>query len=162
MSIPRIAPVFVLTAEGPVDEVCAKLRSLVANSLGRFKGNVAGHHMTLTVRDAERHFWSPWLHLEVSEGEDEGRAQVRGRFTPHPSVWTFFAFSYFSLIVVACFAGIWGMSQWMLDARPTALWASVVCAVLVGLLWWSAQVGQKLAREQMGALREAVGGVIEG
>ena len=53
------------------------------------------------------------------------------------------------------------MSQWMLGSQPTALWAAVVCAALVGLLWWSAQVGQKLARDQMELLRDAVEGVVK-
>ncbi|GAB4196607.1 MAG: hypothetical protein Kow00105_10730 [Phycisphaeraceae bacterium] len=158
MTLGRIAPVFVMSVSGTASEVMDGLQGLLRDPGGRFTGKSAGRHMTLTVCESDRHFWSPWLHLEVVEGADG--ICLRGRFTPHPSVWTGFAFSYFSLIVVACFAGIWGMSQWMLGDRPTALWVALGCVVLVGLLWWSAQVGQKLAREQMELLRQSVEEVV--
>lgn len=156
MSLPRIAPVFTFPAEGLSEDVRRRLHALVRG--GAFTGSVAGNHMMLTVQEKDRHFWSPWLHLEVSE--DGESVEVRGRFTPHPSLWTGFAFCYFSLIVMAGFAVVWGLSQWMIEERPTALWVALGCAVLVGLLWWSAQVGQRLARAQMEALRCAVQGVV--
>lgn len=159
MSMPRIAPVFTLPVEGTDEEVCGRLRPLVQDDASPYTGNVAGHHMTLTVHEADRHFWSPWLHIEVTERD--GQTQVRGRFTPHPNIWTGFAFSYFSLITLAVFAAVWGSSQWMLEQRPTALWIALVCVVVVGLLWWSAQVGQRLAREQMHILRNAVEAVLK-
>ena len=154
MSLPRTAPVFTMDLDGTVDQVMQRLQTLVHKVDGPLTGSVAGHHMTLTVREADRHFWSPWLHIELTEVE--GQTHFRGRFTPHPSVWTGFAFSYFSLIVIAAFALIWGTSQWMLDHRPTALWIALICAVGVTALWWSAQIGQRLAREQMHHIRDAV------
>ncbi len=157
MSIPRIAPVFTFEVEGPADEVCKRLRTLMNQETGAYEGSVAGNHITLTIREGERHFWSPWLHIELTELDD--MTHIRGRFTPHPNIWTGFAFCYFSLIVIAAFALIWGMSQWMLQQSPTALWVGLMCAALVGLLWWMAQVGQKLAREQMHALKDAVSAI---
>jgi len=157
MSLPRIAPVFTVEVDRPVDQVLEKLKGLTCRENGAFDGSAAGNHITLTVREADRHFWSPWANIEVTERE--GKAHVRCRFTPHPSVWTGFAFSYFSLFVIAAFAAVWGMSQWMLQSRPTAFWGVLVSAVLIGLLFWAAQVGQRLAREQMHVLRDAVDAV---
>jgi hypothetical protein len=158
MSIPRITPVFTISAKGSVEEVCAQLHTLVRDDTGPYTGNVAGQHMTLTVREDDRHFWSPWLHIEVTD--HDGQTHIRGRFTPHPNIWTSLAFSYFTLLSLAVFAGVWGMSQWMLEQHPTAMWIALACVVVVGLLWWSAQVGQRLAREQMHVLRDAVEGVM--
>ncbi len=158
MSLPGIAPVFIMTVNTTAQDLLAKLQSLLSDD-ARFTGSIAGNHMTLTVREQDRHFWSPWLNIELTE--HDGKTHFRGRFTPHPSVWTGFAFSYFSLFVIAAFAAVWGMSQWMLDSRPTALWIALVCAILVVLLWWSAQIGQRLAREQMHAIKDAVNGILE-
>jgi hypothetical protein len=152
--------------DAPVPDVITRLRGLIDRPGGPFAGKVIGRHIVLTVRARDRHFWSPWLEIEVTDaiGNDgnpgAAAAELRGRFTPHLSIWTGFAFSYLALIVLALFAGVWGLSQWMIDRRPTALWVALGCCVAMGLLWWSAQVGQCLARGQMEALREAVDGVV--
>lgn len=169
MSIPKMRPTFSLRIGMSPEHVTARLHGLIDRPGGRFVGKVVGRHIILTVRDAERHFWSPWLEIEVT-GADDGvvrenpgagaGAELRGRFTPHPSIWTGFALGYLSLIVLALFAFMWGLSQWLIDQRPTALWAAPACCVVMGLMWWSAQVGQKLARGQMEALRDAVDGAI--
>lgn len=159
MSIPKMRPTFLLTVDLTRDQVIDRLRGLIESSDGRFTGKLVGRHVMLTVSDKDRHFWSPWLDMEVIEPEENetgGAVAVRGRFTPHPNIWTGFAFSYFSLIVIACFAGVWGMSQRMLQQKPTALWVGLVCVLIVGLLWWAAQMGQRLAREQMRTIKDAV------
>lgn len=101
-------------------------------------------------------------YTSAGQGTNPGAAaaELHGRFTPYPSIWTGFAFSYLALIVLALFASVWGLSQWLIDQRPTALWAALGCCVAMGLLWWSAQVNQRLALGQMEALRGAVDGVI--
>ncbi len=175
MSIPVMRPTFSLRVGMSPESVIARLGVLIDQPGETFTGKVVGRHIILTVRDAQRHFWSPWLEIEVTgaddgvvgenpganPGEDPGAgAELRGRFTPHPSIWTGFAFGYLSLIVLALFAFMWGLSQWLIDQRPTVLWAALACCVVMGLMWWSAQVGQKLARVQMEALRKAVDGAI--
>jgi hypothetical protein len=160
-------PTFNLRVGSSPDGVINSLRNLIDRAGGPFTGKVIGRHIVLTVRAEDRHFWSPWLEIEVTgAGNSDANpgagnaAELRGRFTPHPSIWTGFAFSYLALIVLALFAGVWGLSQWLIDQRPTALWAALGCCVVMGLLWWSAQVGQRLARGKMEALREAVDGVV--
>ena len=166
MSIPKMRPTFNLRVGSSPDGVINSLRGLIDRADGPFTGKVIGRHIILTVRAQDRHFWSPWLEIEVTGaiGNDgnlgAAAAELRGRFTPHPSIWTGFAFSYLALIVLALFAGVWGLSQWLIDQRPTALWAALGCCVAMALLWWSAQVGQRLARGQMEMLREAVDGVV--
>ncbi|MBM4393899.1 MAG: hypothetical protein FJ090_22460 [Deltaproteobacteria bacterium] len=51
----------------------------------------------LTVPETEQHLWSPWLTVEVSP-QDTG-SLIHGRFGPHPTVWTGFAFFYLILSV---------------------------------------------------------------
>lgn len=111
---------------------------------------------TLTVPAAEQHVWSPWLSIDVMPAG--GDTTVYAQFSPHPSVWTGFAFAYLvlgtglavSLVIAASGALVPGSDQ------TWALWlAGGLAAVMTGL-WTAAQVGHRLAREQMQILREAM------
>ncbi len=108
-------------------------------------------HVLITFRADHRHFWSPWLHLDLQVEEHQTR--VHGRFSPHPSVWTGFAFGYMSLAVVTFFALVFGYSQTVVGTSPVALAVIPVAVAIAALMWWSAQIGQRLAREQMTQIR---------
>ncbi len=164
MSIPKMRPTFLLAVNLKHDEAIGRVRTLLNHPDGRFTGKVVGRHIMLTVSKTERHFWSPWLDLEVDEDDESpdasGTVTVRGRFMPHPSIWTAYVAGYFGLGTLALFAACFAYAQWATEASPTALWVVGVCVLVTVGIWWSAQVGQKLAREQMGVLREAVGEVL--
>ena len=176
MSIPKMRPTFLLTVDLTHGQVIDKLRGLIEHSDGRFTGKVVGRHVMLTVSEKDRHFWSPWLDMEVVEAgeEDEdvgvggvdgadgvnGKVTVRGRFMPHPNIWTAYMAGYFGLATFSTFAAIYGYAQWSMDQPPTGLWGVGLGVLITVGVWWSAQVGQKLARGQMGALREVVGVVL--
>jgi hypothetical protein len=64
------------------------LRSLLESDAGSLRGQVFRKHAVVEMRVRERTFWSPYLNLEV-EDEPDGSA-IRGRFSPHPNVWTMF------------------------------------------------------------------------
>lgn len=108
-------------------------------------------HVLVTFRQDQRHFWSPWLNLDLIERD--GHAHLAGRFSPHPSVWTGFAFAYMALSVTSFFALVFAYSQWAIGSAPAALGVLPVTAALAASLWWSAQIGQRLARTQMATIR---------
>lgn len=112
----------------------------------------------LTVSEAEQHVWSPWLTVEVSPRE--GGASLFARFSPHPSVWTLFAFSYIALSAVLLFSLCFAAALAMSGGSPWALFASGGTALVMLALWWISQVGQRLARGQMEALRADLEGAI--
>lgn len=108
-------------------------------------------HALITFRAEHRHFWSPWLHLDLLVEADQTR--VSGRFSPHPSVWTGFAFGYLTLAVLSFFALVFGYSQSTIGSSPVALGAIPIAAAIAAMMWWSAQIGQRLARDQMAQIR---------
>ena len=108
-------------------------------------------HVLVTFRAEFRHFWSPWLNLDL-QSEDRG-ARVSGRFSPHPSVWTGFAFGYLVLTVVSFFALVFGYSQTTIGTTPVAFGVLPVSLAIAAAMWWSAQIGQRLARDQMAQIR---------
>ena len=81
---------------------------------------------------------------------------LKGRFAPHPNVWTLYLFLAFGLGFALLVGTTWGYAQWATDRTPWAL-ASVPVVLVFGLLLYvSSQVGQRLGAEQMDHLRDAL------
>ncbi|WP_291990515.1 hypothetical protein [Luteitalea sp.] len=110
-------------------------------------------HLVVTVPTTAQHFWSPWLTIEVTPRGHQ--AHVLARFSPHPSVWTGFAFCYLTLGLVGAVALTVGAAGALLpDSSQTwAFWVAAGAVAAMGGLWLFAQVGQRLASEQMALLR---------
>ncbi len=110
-------------------------------------------HLVVTVPAAVQHFWSPWLTIEVTPRSHQ--SHVLARFSPHPSVWTGFAFCYLTLGLVAAVAVTVGAAGALLpDSSQTwAFWVAAGAVAALAGLWLSSQIGQRLASEQMALLR---------
>jgi hypothetical protein len=105
----------------------------------------------ITVAPSEQRAWSPQLVADVEE-DGEG-CVVHARFGPHPHVWTLYVILYglASMIALACL--IYGAAQLTMGVTPWALWLTPIAAVLAGLVFGAAYVGQGLGSEQMYRLR---------
>lgn len=159
---PRLfRPGFDLTIDRPPGEVYRQLEALIAPEQA-FTGRSVEGHVMLTVRDAERHFWSPYLHVQVAVHRDECDASeprssyLRGFFTPHPSLWSSFIFGYLALSVLVFFSGIGGLVQLTLGKPPTAGYVSLACALVMLVLSLASRFGRRRAAEQMGELERSV------
>jgi hypothetical protein len=110
-------------------------------------------HLVLTVPEAEQHFWSPWLTVEVSARESG--THVNAKFSPHPSVWTGFAFGYLTMTVLLAVSLVVAATAFLVPGggQLWVLWVSLGAALGIAGLWWSSQIGQRLAHDQMVALR---------
>ncbi len=160
MTVRPLRPTFVLHVPFSADEASDRLQGLLHAENAKVRGQAVRHHMMLTLQDRERRFWSPWLSLEIRKEVGIEDTRVYGRFSPEPGLWMGFMMTYFALGVIACFAAVWGASQYVLDAAPTALWALPVVAVLGLALWLATRTGQGLAGEEMGELRRVVEGCL--
>lgn len=118
-------------------------------------------HLTLTIPKPEQHLWSPWLEIEVSPNQDGTR--IGARFSPHPSVWTGFAFGYLTLGVVGLVALTIVASGEMLDGSEQrwAWWLVGGAAVAMIAMWGVSMLGQRLARDQMQTLRTNLDRAVE-
>lgn len=119
-----------------------------------WEGSIQGNHVQISVPKADRHLWSPWLNLEV-QGTDEG-CRLEGRFAPHPGAWTLYLAGFAIFIFSGLGLLMFGMSQWVADQTPTALWGVPVTIVATGLLYGLAFIGQGITSRQMGAMRNFV------
>lgn len=130
------------------------LRELLQSDAGSLRGQVFRKHAVVEVRDGERMFWSPYLNLEV-EDEPDGSA-VRGRFSPHPNVWTMFMAVYILLAIAALGGLSYGIVQYTLGQSPWSLLVVPAAVALFGFVYGATLIGQGLGAEQMYKMRSLI------
>ena len=130
------------------------LRSLLKSDTGSLRGQVFRKHAVVEMRDTERTFWSPYLNLEIEE-EPDGSA-IRGRFSPHPNVWTMFMAVYILLAIVALGGLTYGIVQYTLGQSPWSLWIAPSAVALFGFVYGATLIGQGLGAEQMYTMRSLI------
>ncbi len=120
---------------------------------GREQGPRDEEHVVLTLPPEQRSFWSPWLTVELTPRD--GTTHLHAMFSPHPSVWTGFAFAYLVLGAVGAVALVIAGSAAMLpdSDQGWALWLAGGAALAMVAMWTASQLGQRRARDQMATLR---------
>jgi len=154
MNAPHVRPRFELELAEDPDRVMAKLREKLPEC-PRCTGVSVGRHAELFVPEDEQRVWSPWLSV-TTEAAPDGGARVRGRFAPHPHVWTLYMFLAFALGFSLLVGVTWGYAQWAMGQPPWALLCLPLGIVLGGALYLVSLAGQKLGHEQIEHLEEAL------
>ena len=145
-------PRFTLEVRLPAQAVLAEMRAQLQLEGCPVEGMGAGRHMELFVHPDQRHFWSPWLSLDVDPGGAE-TAVISARFGPHPSVWTGFMSAYALVGFIVLGGLVFGGTQALVRQSPWGLWAAPVGLALGLGLYGASLVGQRLGADQMGLLR---------
>ena len=130
------------------------LRMLLDSDPGCLRGQVFRKHAVLEICDQARTFWSPYLTLEV-EGEPDGAA-IRGRFSPHPHVWTMFMGVYIMLAIIALGGLSYGIVQLTLGQPAWAFLIVPAAVAMFGFVYGATLIGQGLGAEQMYTMRSMV------
>lgn len=154
MQRPRLRPPFKLVLPVEAPRLMAEIRARLGAPGSRFAGTVLRRHAELTIAPQERHLWSPHLSLDVFD--HEGGARVRGRYGPHPHLWTLLMAIYGVLGMVAIAGAVFGISQLTLGWTPWALSALPLCALCIAATWIVSAVGQRFSVEQMEQLHVLV------
>ena len=153
MTTPRIRPAFAIEVDLDPTAVMDRLRLRLVHC-SRCTGMSVGRHAELFVPEKERRVWSPWL--SVTAHQSGPGTVVRGRFSPHPSIWTLYLFLTFGMAFALLVALAWGYAQWATETTPWAL--AIVPLVLgaAGVLYTISLIGQRLSAAQMVELRDAL------
>lgn len=159
MTAPKLRPSFTIDLAASPDEAIRRIRAgLRANGLSDCSMS-AGRCAELFVERSRRRFWSPYLSIQLEE-KDEG-SLLRGRFAPHPEVWTLFAFLYAAVGFGILVGAGWGYAQWVLGRSPWGLLLIPAGALLIAALHGASVVGQRLGAEQMDELGSRLKRVLE-
>jgi len=120
-----------------------------------------GHCAYLFVDEKERKLWSPHLSVQV-EPATEG-SLLRGRFGPHPEIWTLYMFLYTAVGFLVTIGLILGFVQWQSNMDPWGFWGVWIGVPGLAVLYGVSATGQKLSSHQMAELKgridELVGGM---
>ena len=87
---------------------------------------------------------------------------LRGRFGPHPEMWTLFIFLYMAVGFLATIGLILGFVQWQSGMDPWGFWGVGIGVPSLAVLYGISAIGQKLSAYQMEELRERIDALVEG
>lgn len=107
------------------------------------------NHVFLKLPKNKQHFWSPQLHLEIDE-IDENSCTIRGLFGPNPTVWTMFMFFHFIVAGLFIGFGVWAYTNWALKTSYALQISLIFFMVLIWIaLYVIGQMGKKAGMEEM-------------
>ena len=155
-----IRPTFIVAlAPGP-DEAMGTLRERLRGTdyedCTRSKGRCA----YFFVKEEERKLWSP--HLSIQILPDSQGSVLKGRFGPHPEVWTLFLFLYTTVGFMAVIGVLLGFSQWQSGMDPWGLWGAWIGIPGLAVLYGISATGQRLSAHQMEELRQHIDDLVAG
>jgi hypothetical protein len=133
-----------------------RLRGTDYDECTRSKGRCA----YFFVDEEERKVWSPHLSVQV-EPRAEG-SLLRGRFGPHPELWTLYMFLYTGVGFLAVMGAMLGFVQWQSGMAPWGFWGLALGIPGMAILYWISATGQKLSSHQMADLKGRIDGLVEG
>ncbi|WP_370097511.1 GTP-binding protein [Xanthomarina gelatinilytica] len=107
------------------------------------------NHVFLKLPKNKQHFWSPQLHLEIDE-IDENSCTIRGLFGPNPTVWTMFMFFHFIVAGLFIGFGVWAYTNWALKTGYALQISLMFFMVIIWIaLYVIGQMGKKAGMEEM-------------
>lgn len=155
---PQTRPPLEVTTELRPEEVVRRVRAALRQS-SAVVGKAFPGRIELTVPRRDTHLWSPWLALDVTA--TESGSSLRGRFAPHPHVWTMYVGACAIASMATFGALILATAQWMMNDRLWGLWVAPGTALVAALLFGAAFVGQGLSTQQMFLLKDFLARALE-
>jgi len=147
MSELALRPRFQKTLDASPQAVLDHFESFLNSDSETAVGTIVQHHIMIRIPDADLHYWSPQLDLELEEDENNG-THIRGLVGPSSSVWTKFVFLYFAGGSAALTGAVIALSQWTLHKPMWGLWIFMLCLALLVGTYIMGQTGKRLAHDQ--------------
>jgi hypothetical protein len=160
MERPRIRPTFSIPLTPEPDAAMATLRERLTGTQYAECSRSKGRCAEFFVKEEERRLWSPCLSVQV-EPTREG-SLLRGRFGPHPELWTLFMFAYASIGFLALMGLMLGFVQWQSGMAPWGFWGAGIGLPGLGILYAVSAMGQRLSAHQMDELKERIDELVAG
>jgi hypothetical protein len=100
-------------------------------------------HVWLSIPISERHYYSPRLHIEIEQREDD--CVLHCTFGPNPNLWTLFMFVHFFLGLAFLGLVVWLYTNLALDHSNTLIYV-LMCFIV--LSWIGLYVFARKNRKQ--------------
>ncbi|MBE15431.1 MAG: GTP-binding protein [Cytophagaceae bacterium] len=110
-------------------------------------------HVFIRIPKHKQHFWSPQLHLEIYQIEQQPTV-LKGLFGPSPTVWTLFMFLHFAVVLLFIAAGVWLYTQVSLGDTYVAPLIAMILLILVWIvLYVAGRLGKRAGYKEMISLQ---------
>lgn len=106
------------------------------------------HQVEVSIRESDRHFWSPFLNLIV-EQRGGGVSSLSGKYGPNINVWTMFLAAYAVLFIAGTAGFFIGTSQMQIEQPVTGFYLTAGCVIGAMLFYGVGLLGRRLAHPQM-------------
>ncbi len=155
-----IRPTFAIPLRPGADEAMKVLRERLKDTDHEECTRSKGRCAYFFVDEERRTFWSP--HLSVQVEPTDGGSLLRGRFGPHPELWTLYMFLYTAVGFLATIGLMLGFVQWQSDMDPWGLWGVWLGVPGLAILYGVSVAGQRLSAHQMQELKARVDRLVDG
>jgi hypothetical protein len=115
-----------------ISEIIERATKVKQEVIDDYRVKISDHHIFLFIIYAKRRYYSPHLHLELTENEDK-TTHIKCLFGPDQTVWTFFMFLHFIVAGIFIVFGMFAISDWMLKAAITS---DLVVMGLMVVVWF--------------------------
>lgn len=156
-----LRPRFSLTSEKTQERILEDFAKTKDSEGQTFRIKVVDTHIFIDISEEESHFWSPQLHLEILEVE-ENKVKVKGIFGPKPQVWTFFMFLHFVVGVVFIGSAVWTYVNYSLEK---SLMLPILLLIILPMVWillyFVGRLGRDFGKNQIKKMQQFLLQVLE-
>ncbi|QTD36750.1 GTP-binding protein [Polaribacter batillariae] len=149
-----LRPRFSINLEENAEVILSRFSEAFQKGNHLFRGSIVDGHIFISVPKKEEHFWSPQLHLEIIEKENNN-CELKGLFGPKPQVWTLFMFVHFVLGI--SFLGFCVLLYTRLSLDESLL-LPIIMLIALPLIWvllyFLGQIGKDTGKSQMKNLHD--------
>lgn len=143
-----LRPRFEMELEQPCSQLLAKFFE-AKKTQNKFIVSCVDDHIFIKLPNMEQHFWSPQLHLELSE-IPENKCALHGFFGPNPTVWTMFIFLHVAVGIFFMVNATWLYSNYNLG-NPIILQIGIAIVLVLAwvLLYFAGAMGKQKGKPGM-------------
>lgn len=156
-----LRPKFSKDVAKSIEDILADATKIKAEVKDDYLLKISDHHIFFFITRSKRKYFSPHLHVELTENEDKS-TNVRGLYGPDQTVWTFFMFLHFIVAGIFLIYMVIAYSHWTLKQSTTLDFAIMGLMVVFWFaLYFQARINRKKCQPQMQKLNELIDRIVE-
>lgn len=156
-----LRPKFSKDVAKSIEDILADATKIKTEVKDDYLLKISDHHIFFFITRSKRKYFSPHLHVELTENEDKS-TNVRGLYGPDQTVWTFFMFLHFIVAGIFLIYMVIAYSHWTLKQSTTLDFAIMGLMVVFWFaLYFQARINRKKCQPQMQKLNELIDRIVE-
>lgn len=156
-----LRPKFSKDVAKSIEDILADATNIKTEVKDDYLLKISDHHIFFFITRSKRKYFSPHLHVELTENEDKS-TNVRGLYGPDQTVWTFFMFLHFIVAGIFLIYMVIAYSHWTLKQSTTLDFAIMGLMVVFWFaLYFQARINRKKCQPQMQKLNELIDRIVE-